>query len=134
MPHSGRSWTDERVESIVGFLLRGGVITAAVFVLLGGFFYLIKYGSHFPEYKVFSGEPADLRTVYGIVTDALWLRSRGIIQFGLLILMATPVARVAFLFFAFARQRDRTYVVVTLIVLSILIYSLGGGYRSLLFL
>jgi uncharacterized membrane protein len=117
------------MESIVGLLLRGGVLIAALLVLLGGVPYLMKYGSLFPEYRVFSGEPTDLRSVYGIVADAVQLRSRGIIQFGLLILMATPVARVAFLFFAFALRRDSTYVVITVIILSALLYSLAGGYR-----
>ena len=43
---------------------------------------------------------------------------------GLLLLIATPVARVAFSVAAFAEQRDRLYVVVTSIVLLLLIYSL----------
>jgi uncharacterized membrane protein len=46
---------------------------------------------------------------------------------GLLLLIATPVARVAFSVLAFALQRDRTYIFVTLIVLGMLIYSLTGG-------
>jgi uncharacterized membrane protein len=69
-----------------------------------------------------------LRSVSGIVTDALSLQARGIIQLGLLLLVATPVARVAFSAFAFAQQRDRTYVMVTLSVLAVLVYSLVGGY------
>jgi uncharacterized membrane protein len=76
---------------------------------------------------VFHGEPADLRSLSGIVTDALSLQSRGIMQLGLL-LIATPVARVAFSVSAFAQQRDRTYVIVTLRVLAVLLYSLVGGY------
>ena len=50
--------------------------------------------------------------------DALALRGKGIIQFGLLLLIATPVARVAFSIFGFAEERDRLYVVVASIVLS----------------
>ena len=69
----------------------------------------------------------ELRSVSGIITDALSFRIHGVIQLGLLLLIATPVARVAFSIFAFALQRDRTYVVVTLIVLGVLIYSLVGG-------
>jgi uncharacterized membrane protein len=45
---------------------------------------------------------------------------------GLLLLIATPVARVALLAVAFAVQRDRLYVVVTLIVLAVLLASLVG--------
>jgi uncharacterized membrane protein len=35
---------------------------------------------------------------------------------------------VAFSVFAFAQQRDRTYVIVTLVVFAVLLYSLLGGY------
>jgi len=122
------NWTDEYVELIVGSFLRTGVIIACFFVLMGGILYLIKYGGDVPEYKIFTGEPADLRSVHGIVIDAFSLRSRGIIQFGLLLLMFTPVAWVAFLLFAFAKQRDRTYVIVTTIVLAALLFSLVGKY------
>ena len=83
-----------------------------------------------PSYQMFRGEPADLRSLGGIVGDALSLRGRGIIQLGLLLLIATPVARVAFAVFAFARQRDWIYVTVSLIVLSLLIYSLVFSHVS----
>jgi uncharacterized membrane protein len=58
----------------------------------------------------------------------LALHGRGLIQLGLLILIATPIARVAFSVVAFLYQRDWTYVVVTLIVLGLLVYSLLGGH------
>jgi uncharacterized membrane protein len=48
----------------------------------------------------------------------------GIIQLGILILIATPVVRVAFSVFAFAEERDWMYVVVTLVVLGLLLFSL----------
>jgi len=115
------------VEGIVGNLLRVGVIVAAVVVLSGGVLYLFRYGSSLPQYQVFQGEPADLRSISGIVMDALALRRRGVIQFGLLLLIATPVARVAFSVVAFALEHDRTYVIVTLIVLALLLYSIAGG-------
>jgi uncharacterized membrane protein len=120
-----RAWTDERVERVIGTLLRWGVILAAAVVLAGGIMYLARYGSTIPDFRVFRGEPSDLRTVSGIVTGAVSWHSRGLILFGLLLLIATPVTRVAFSVVAFALQRDRTYVVVTLIVLAVLLYSLG---------
>jgi len=121
-------WSDERVEEVMGNLLRAGVSLAAAVALLGGIFYLIRYHSTSPGYRVFRGEPADLRSVSGILADAIELRSRGLIQLGLLLLVATPVARVVFSVFAFARQHDLTYVVLTLIVLAVLIYSLVGWH------
>ena len=128
MSSSERTWTEQQVENIVGNLLRAGVTLAAVVVFGGGALYLIRHGVASPDYRVFHGEPADLRSVSGVVTEALSLQGRGIIQLGLLLLMATPIARVAFSVFAFAQQRDLTYVIVTLIVLAVLLYSLVGGY------
>ena len=116
--------TDERVELMLAHLLRLGVSLAAVVVLIGGVLYLVRHGSEPAEHRVFHGEPADLRSPSGIVADALALSSRGLIQLGLLLLVATPVARVAFSVFAFLRQRDVTYVVLTLTVLAVLLYSL----------
>jgi len=121
-------WSDEWVEEVMGNLLRAGVSLAAAVALMGGIFYLIRYHSTSPDYRVFRGEPADLRSVSGILADAIELRSRGLIQLGLLLLVATPVARVVFSVFAFARQHDLTYVLLTLIVLAVLIYSLVGWH------
>lgn len=120
-------WTDERVERIVGILLRSGVILAAVVVLLGGIVYLFKYGGRPFDYRVFHGEPSDLKNVAGILKATSSLHSRAIIQLGLLLLIATPVARVVFSVVAFALERDWTYVIVTLTVLGVLLYSLAGG-------
>ena len=127
MSESKRPWSDEQVEEIVGNLLRSGVIAAAIVVLAGGIIYLIRYGATQLHYSIFQGEPAEFRSLRGIIKAAFSLRSRGLIQLGLLLLIATPVARVAFSIFAFAMQRDRIYIVVTLIVLGVLIYSLAGG-------
>jgi uncharacterized membrane protein len=120
-------WSDERVETTMGNLLRAGVVSAAAVVLVGGLVYLLRHGAAQPGYHLFRGEPADLRSIWGIVAEASTLRGRGIIQLGLLLLIATPVARVAFSVYAFARQGDRIYVVVTLIVLTLLLYGLTGG-------
>lgn len=125
MPERQRNvWSDQRVEEIIGNLLRAGVIIAASVVLLGGIIYLIRHGRQAPNYRVFIGEPAYLRGVSGIIAEARALSGRGIIQLGLLLLVATPVARVIFSVAAFALQRDLVYVIITLTVLTILGYSL----------
>ena len=123
-----RQWADQNVEELIGALLRVGVTLAAAVVLFGGTIYLVRHGLAAPQFHVFKGEPTDLRTISGIVKDALTYQGRGLIQFGLLLLIATPIARVAFSVAAFALQGDRLYVVVTLIVLAVLIYSLAGGH------
>jgi uncharacterized membrane protein len=117
----------EKMDLIVGNLLRAGVVLSGTIVLIGGLVYLLRHGTEAPAYHVFHGEPSDLRAVPGILHDALALRGRGIIQLGLLLLIATPVARVAYLINAFAVQKDHLYAVVALIVLLLLAYGLFGG-------
>lgn len=119
--------TDEQVDKIIGNILRIAVIISAMIVLAGGILYLIQNGGNTPEYHVFKGEPKSLRTISGILNELVIWDGLGIIQIGLLLLIATPVTRVTFSVFAFVLQRDSTYVVVTLIVLTVLIYSILGG-------
>jgi uncharacterized membrane protein len=121
-----QGWNDQKVEAIIGNLLRAGVLLAAVVVFAGAMAFLLRHAHATPDYRIFRGEPSDLRNVPGIVRDALHARSRGIIQLGLLLLIATPVARVAFAAVAFALEKDRLYVLVTLTVLAALIFSLSG--------
>jgi uncharacterized membrane protein len=122
------AWTDQRVEYIVADLLRAGVLLAASVVTLGGIIFLIRHGSALPQYSRFVGEPLQYRTVSGIIRGSATFHGRNIIQLGLLLLIATPVARVAFSVIAFALERDRLYVVITLIVLAVLLFSLVGGH------
>jgi uncharacterized membrane protein len=115
------------MDIIIGNLLRFGAVLSALIVLIGAIIYLVRHGHSPAEYRVFRGEPTDLRSVRGILRDTLALQGRGIIQLGLLFLIATPVARVAFSIFGFAEERDRMYVVVASVVLLVLLYSLIGS-------
>src|SRR5579871_1195766 len=121
-------WSDQKVEEIIGNLLRAGVMLAAAVVLIGGVLYLHSYGHRPAQYHIFNGEPESLRSLHAIVRGAFQGSARGIIQLGLVLLIATPVARVIFAAAAFAFERDKTYVVVSLIVLATLMYSLLGEH------
>ena len=121
-----RPWTEEDVEQWIGMLLRTGVLIAAAVAAVGAAVYLARYGGAPENYRFFRGVPRGLDSVHGVVSGALHLRSRWVIQLGLLLLIATPIARVGLSLVAFARQRDRLYVVVTSIVLGLLLYSLLG--------
>jgi uncharacterized membrane protein len=118
--------TDKKIDEIMGLLLRTGVILAAAVVLAGGIRYLTRHAYPPTNYRVFQGEPENFRTIPGIVSEAKALTGRGLIQLGLLILIATPIARVAFSVFAFLYERDWKYVIFTLIVLGLLLFSLLG--------
>ena len=126
MPAGSHDLETEKMDRVVGNLLRAGVILSAVVVFLGALVYLARHGMETPSYRAFHSEPYDLRSVRGILADAFARRGRGIIQLGLLLLIATPVARVAYLVYAFARQKDRLYTAVALIVLLLLAYGLAG--------
>jgi uncharacterized membrane protein len=127
MAPPSKGWTDERMDRILGNLLRAGVLLSAGVVLLGGVLYLVEHGQDPPAYKEFEGEPRKLRSLTAVAANAFHGKSRDVIQLGVLLLIATPVARVLFSVFAFLLQRDWTYVVVTLIVLGVLLYSLLSG-------
>jgi uncharacterized membrane protein len=114
---------DKRAEKTIGLLLRTGVLLSAAVVLAGGILYLMHFASARPDYSAFHGEPATLRHTTRISRAARTLDPAAIIQFGLLLLIATPVARVIFSVWAFMRERDWMYVGVTLVVLALLLYS-----------
>ena len=118
------TWNDQRIEIIIGTLLRSGVMLAAAVVLLGAVLYLARHGHEPANYSTFHGEPQSLKSPKDIVHGVTDLHARAIIQLGLLLLIATPVARVAFSAVAFAIERDYMYVLITLMVLAILTYSL----------
>ncbi|HZQ25559.1 MAG TPA: DUF1634 domain-containing protein [Terriglobales bacterium] len=119
-------WSDQKTEDIVGNLLRAGVLISAAIVVLGAILYLARHGLQKADYRYFHGEPKNLVALGGIVQYAFTGRGRGIIQLGLLLLIATPIARVAFSIVAFALERDWMYVAFTSVVLAILCYSLLG--------
>lgn len=115
--------TDQRFDELMGLLLRSGVILAASIVFVGGAIYLLRHPVPI-DYRVFQGEPESLRSIPGIIREAKAFKGRGLIQLGLLVLIATPISRVAFSVLAFFYDRDWKYVVFTLIVFGLLLYSL----------
>lgn len=120
-------WNDHRIEIILGNLLRAGVLISAAIVVLGACIYLSRHAHEPADYRVFRGEPSEFRTIPGVMQSVVNDRGRGWIQLGLLLLIATPIARVAFSIVGFAMEHDRMYVVFTLIVLAVLLYSLLGS-------
>jgi uncharacterized membrane protein len=123
--HPGPS--DHAVEQLVGRLLQIGVAVAGIVTAFGGLLLLAYHGHEIPVYTPFRGEPEEIRTLPGIVHGTMALDPRAIIQLGLVLLIATPILRVAFTWVAFALQRDRMYVAITTIVLAVLLYGLLYG-------
>ncbi|MGB0064535.1 MAG: DUF1634 domain-containing protein [Terracidiphilus sp.] len=115
---------DRRLEVMIGQLLRAGVLLAASVVLAGGILYLARHHADRVNYHTFTAGGQETRKYAGIVQSAAHGESAAIIQIGLLLLVLTPVARVAVALVGFFLEGDRLYVGVSLIVLVILAFSL----------
>ena len=106
-------------SDIIGWVLQGGVILSAAVIMLGLLLLPTQPGGlsvhrllNFPE------------TLAQVGQGLLILRPQAVIALGLLLLIATPVMRVAVSIFTFAFERDRLYVVISTIVLAILLFSM----------
>jgi uncharacterized membrane protein len=119
-----RTWSDHDVEQVIGRLLQAGVILASIVVILGGTLLLVRHGAEATTFSVFRGDSSHLRSVGATFSGALHAEPSGIVQLGLVLLIATPVARVALTLAAFAAQRDRLYVAMTALVLTLLLIGL----------
>jgi uncharacterized membrane protein len=119
-----RTWSDDEVEQVIGRLLQIGVFLASAVVLVGGVMLLLQHGTEVPALAVFRGELSHLRSTRAAFRGLLDGDARAIVQFGIVLLIATPVARVALTLGAFVLQRDRLYVALTALVLALLLVGL----------
>lgn len=124
---SSKALTDTDIERMVSVLLRAGVLIAAAVVLGGGIYFLCRHGAEPVNYRNFAGQPSIDRHIIEIVEGAFSARPRSVIQLGILLLIATPIARVVLCLIGFTIERDRKFIIVTAIVLAVLLYSLIGG-------
>ena len=116
--------TDQKLEVAIGRMLQAGVLLSAAVVLIGGVLYLHHSTGPRPDYSHFNGVAEALRSPAGIVSNAWRGDAQSIIQLGLLLLIATPIARVILAAVGFLIEHDRLYFWVSLIVLAVLLYSL----------
>lgn len=118
------AWRDEEMEAVMGQLLLWGVIVAGSVMVFGGVLYILRHGGETASYQVFHGVPPELKTVSGVIQGAGHLRARAVIQLAVLLMIATPVLRVVFAIFAFAREKDWLYTLISIFVLGLLVYAL----------
>jgi uncharacterized membrane protein len=114
---------DKDLEIIMGNLLRYGVLLSAIIVLTGAIIYLKQHAYNEPQYTNFEGEPKRLTEFRSIWQTALQGRGRSVIQLGLLFLIATPITRIIFSIAGFLLEKDVLYTVLTLIVLTIVLFG-----------
>jgi uncharacterized membrane protein len=126
----------ERGEVLLSHLLRVGVITSAAFVALGTILLFVTG----PQTGYFDrglqgmiayppaagGAPID-RSISDVIRGLRVGEPDAVISMGLLLLVATPIVRVAASVLLFLAQRDLRYVAITLFVLAVLLVALKGG-------
>ncbi len=123
----GEGLTDRQAEQLVGRILQIGVLLSALVVSAGGVLYLAKHAGEPAGHHEFRREPERLRNPVEVVQEAVELHPRAVMQLGVLLLILTPVVRVAFTVLVFLAQRDVKFVAVTVFVLAVLLLSLLGA-------
>jgi len=115
---------DSSIQSLIGYILRIGVLLSSGIVLFGGLIYLSRHGYSLADYKVFHDESARYADISKLVPAALSFHGRDIMQLGLIVLIATPIARVLFSALGFLLEKDYLYVGICLLVLAIIGFSM----------
>jgi uncharacterized membrane protein len=118
------AWTETELDIRMGRLLQWGITLAACVMLIGAAVFLFHYAKTLPSYRTFRGGTSRLQSLHGILGQAIRGDGSGLIQLAVVLIIATPVARVIFAAYAFFRQRDWLYAVISMTVLSLLIYGL----------
>jgi uncharacterized membrane protein len=120
-----------KVEVVLSHLLRGGVVVSLFVIVTGTALSFV----HHPQYV---SSPAELsrltrpgaafpHTLGEVAAGVRDLRGQAIATVGLLLLVATPVLRVAVSIFAFVYERDPAFVLITSVVLCLLLLSFWLG-------
>jgi len=118
---------DQRMEAAMGHLLRTGVIVCCTIMAAGAVLFLLRGGGATSSYTHFTGEPPDLESIAGVLKQTRAGSAKGIIQLGVLLMIATPVLRVVFAVAGFARMKDWKFTAISLVVLALLAYGLQAS-------
>lgn len=111
---------DEKMEWTMGLLLRLGVLLAATVVIAGGAMYLGDHHGTQVSYKKFVGHPISVRHPAEMTGPT----SLAVLDVGILLLVAVPIARVAFAVVAFLVERDWLYTAVSVLILAVLVWGM----------
>lgn len=116
--------THGTVEAWLARSLNAGVALAACLVVAGLGMHLARHAGEGAGFSAFV--PSDLDSAMGVLKAAGALKPAGVVQLGVLVLIATPVARVVTAGVLFALRRDALYTVLSCVVLAGLALGLWG--------
>lgn len=125
-----KDWQDKDIEIILGNILRWGVILSSVIVLIGGIIYLSHHGGSSPDYETFRGLLMPYHNLSNICDGILRLEGEAIVQLGVILLIATPIARIVFSIVGFIGEKDVLYIFIALLVLCIITASMLLGLKG----
>ncbi|RKO69034.1 DUF1634 domain-containing protein [Sphingobacterium puteale] len=124
-------WGDKDISLLVGQILRIGVILASSILAIGGIWYLVVHGQDsVPNYRDFIGEGKSNTTIHGIIIGVFNKNIPQIIQLGVLLLICTPIVRVIGSLFGFIIEKDKLYIIITLVVLTVIVGSILSGVKG----
>jgi len=115
---------DKDVQVILGTLLRVGVLLSTLIVCIGGILYLSGHSGRPVSFGEFTPESTPFSSIADILIGLRHFDALAVIQFGVLLLIFTPIARVVFSIFSFLMEKDYMYVFIGIIVLCIIVTSL----------
>ena len=138
MTVSGEMEPLSRMELTISYALRGGVLLSAAVILIGIVWFGVTKDTgyagvlphHLSDLLVFhqtSGPGFFPTSLKAVLAGAVAGKPYAIVGLGMLLLIATPVLRVALSVIFFFSQRDWLYVGITLFVLTVLVLSLFSG-------
>ena len=116
------------LEVLISTVLRVGVVTSLLLVLAGTIVTFARTPSLLSSPLRLGHEPgAAVHSLRAIIAGVADLDGPAIVMAGLLLLIATPVLRVAVSIFIFLRERDAAFVAITAVVLALLRLSFALG-------
>src|ERR1700754_1803704 len=121
MPFFKKKITDTDLEKFIGQLLRFGVLLSSLIVVAGGGVYLYRHGGEIPQYHDFRGEPDKMKQLGPLLQAIGRGEGRPLVQLGLFILIATPIARIVFSVIGYLLEKDYLYVTITILVLVVIL-------------
>ncbi|MFI5159636.1 MAG: DUF1634 domain-containing protein [Sphingobacteriales bacterium] len=124
------AFKDTDMQAIIGWILRLGVILSIGVVFIGGILFVYRHGHSMPDYRTFRGVPSFIHNIGGVADGIFSFNGQAIIQAGIILLIATPIIRVAFSAIGFILEKDYLYTFITLLVLLIIIASMLTGYAG----
>lgn len=109
----------KKIEDLISIVLIVGIITSAIFVLLGGIWYLHQHGHEAMISLIPTMDSAKTTAFFTLSFSPLSL-----IEIGLFLLLGTQIARVGLLAWFYSTLRDYWFAAMSFFILAVLIYSL----------